>query len=86
MLVFSRARDERVVINLPDGREVYVSVVDIRGPRVRIGLEAPDDITIDREEVAIAKRRGPNAASRRFKAGVPTAPLCEYVPRAGGAR
>jgi carbon storage regulator len=47
MLVLSRKRGERVVI----GGAVVVTVVDVRGDRVRLGFEAPESITVLREEL-----------------------------------
>jgi carbon storage regulator len=47
MLVLTRHRDESIVI---DGH-IRVMVVEIRGDKVRIGVEAPDEITVNREEV-----------------------------------
>ena len=47
MLVLSRQRDESVLI----GDNIRVRVVDIRGDKVRLGFEAPKEITIHREEV-----------------------------------
>ena len=47
MLVLSRRRDEVVLI----GDNIRVRVVDIRGDKVRLGFDAPDDVRIDREEV-----------------------------------
>lgn len=48
MLVLSRYKDQRVFI----GNDVVVTIVDVRGDRVRIGIEAPPWVTVDREEVA----------------------------------
>jgi carbon storage regulator len=53
MLVLSRHRDERIII----GDDVVVTVVDIRGDKVRLGIEAPQDVSIHREEVYEAIRR-----------------------------
>jgi carbon storage regulator len=47
MLVLSRKSDERIVI---DGR-IIVTVVEIRGQQVRLGIEAPSEIPIMREEI-----------------------------------
>ena len=47
MLVLSRHRDESIII----GDDIVVTVVDIRGDKVRIGIKAPDDVTIHRREV-----------------------------------
>jgi carbon storage regulator len=47
MLVLTRHKDEKIVI----GDNITVMVVDVRGDRVRLGIEAPPEITIHREEV-----------------------------------
>ncbi len=51
MLVLSRKVRERIVIVLPDGREIWITVVEIRGTKVRLGITAPDDIPVHRESV-----------------------------------
>lgn len=47
MLVLSRKEDQVIVI---DGR-IRVTVVEIRGNQVRLGIEAPKDVTIFRSEL-----------------------------------
>ena len=47
MLVLSRQRDETIMI----GDDVQVTIVDIRGDKVRIGISAPPDIPVHRKEV-----------------------------------
>ena len=47
MLVLSRGKDESIMI----GRDVEVTVVDIRGNKVRIGISAPKTIPVHRREV-----------------------------------
>jgi len=47
MLVLSRYRDESIYI----GDNIVITVVDIRGDRVRIGVQAPADVTVHRQEV-----------------------------------
>jgi carbon storage regulator len=47
MLVLSRKRDEQIVI----GDAIRVTVVDVRGDKVRLGIEAPPDVTVHRREV-----------------------------------
>jgi carbon storage regulator len=47
MLVLSRKTDEVVVI----GGAIRVMVLAIRGDSVRLGIDAPDDVTIHRQEV-----------------------------------
>lgn len=48
MLVLTRAIGERLVFG--DG-EVYLQILEIRGNQVRLGIDAPRDISINREEV-----------------------------------
>jgi len=47
MLVLSRRADESLYI----GDDIKITVLDIRGGQVRIGITAPDDIKVHREEV-----------------------------------
>ncbi|MEK7587115.1 MAG: carbon storage regulator [Patescibacteria group bacterium] len=51
MLVLSRGPDKKIMVVLPDGRIIEITVVDTRGDNVRLGFTAPDDILIYREEV-----------------------------------
>ena len=53
MLVLSRKRDERIMI----GDEISLLVVDIRGDKVRLGIEAPKDVAVHRKEVYEAIQR-----------------------------
>jgi carbon storage regulator len=54
MLVLSRQRDESIEI---DGGRIIVTVVDIRGDKVRLGVKAAKDIPVHRAEVADELRR-----------------------------
>jgi len=47
MLVLSRQRDETIMI----GDEVEITVVDIRGDKVRLGINAPRQVEVHRKEV-----------------------------------
>ncbi|MCC5824497.1 MAG: carbon storage regulator CsrA [Phycisphaerales bacterium] len=60
MLVLSRQRDETIMI----GDEIEISVVDIRGDKVRLGITAPTRIAVHRKEVYEAIRRENAQASR----------------------
>jgi creatinine deaminase len=60
MLVLSRQRDETIMI----GDDVEITVVDIRGDKVRLGINAPRHVTVHRKEVYEAVRRENQAASR----------------------
>ncbi|RIK82598.1 MAG: carbon storage regulator [Planctomycetota bacterium] len=53
MLVLSRQRDESIII----GDNVVVTIVDIRGDKVRLGIEAPKEVPVHRQEVYEAIRR-----------------------------
>ncbi|MBX3422584.1 MAG: carbon storage regulator CsrA [Pirellulaceae bacterium] len=53
MLVLSRHIDESIMI----GDDVVVTVVDIRGDKVRLGIEAPQAIPVHRQEVYEAIKR-----------------------------
>lgn len=62
MLVLSRQRDETIMI----GDDIEVTVVDIRGDKVRLGINAPKEISVHRKEVYDAIRRI-NIASPQVK-------------------
>ena len=53
MLVLSRHRDECIMI----GDDVMITVVDIRGDKVRLGIDAPKTIPVHRQEVYDAIKR-----------------------------
>lgn len=53
MLVLSRQRDETIMI----GDDVEITVVDIRGDKVRLGINAPAHIPVHRKEVYEAIKR-----------------------------
>ncbi|TVS09279.1 MAG: carbon storage regulator [Planctomycetaceae bacterium] len=60
MLVLSRHRDESIMI----GDDVVVTIVDIRGDKVRLGINAPQDIPVHRREVYEAIKRENESAAR----------------------
>ncbi|HHW09454.1 MAG TPA: carbon storage regulator CsrA [Firmicutes bacterium] len=47
MLVLTRKRDESIII----GDDIKITVVEVRGDQVKIGVEAPRVIPVHREEV-----------------------------------
>ena len=63
MLVLSRRKGEAVVI----AEGIRVSVVSISHSRVRLAIEAPMDIAVDREEIYKAKREGDWGAERELQ-------------------
>jgi carbon storage regulator len=53
MLVLSRQRDESIII----GDNIVITIVDIRGDKVRLGIQAPVEIPVHRREVYEAIQR-----------------------------
>ena len=60
MLVLSRHRDESIMI----GDDIVITIVDIRGDKVRLGIDAPTDIPVHRQEVYDAIQRENRKASQ----------------------
>ena len=60
MLVLSRQRDESIII----GEDIVVTIVDIRGDKVRLGIEAPSEIPVHRREIHEAIQRENNRNSQ----------------------
>lgn len=48
MLVITRYPEQKILV----GKDVVITVVEVRGDKVRIGIDAPKGVTVDREEVA----------------------------------
>ena len=66
MLVLSRKKNESIVIN----DSITIVVVEIRGDKVRLGIEAPKDVPVHRKEIydAIkASEKSTNEAGNEFK-------------------
>ena len=59
MLVLSRKKNESIVIN----NDITIVVVEIRGDKVRLGVEAPKEVPVHRREVYDAIRRNDAAAA-----------------------
>lgn len=53
MLVLSRHMDEQIIIN----DDIVITVVEIRGDKVRLGVEAPREVPVHRREVYDAIKR-----------------------------
>ena len=47
MLVLSRKKNESIVIR----DDIVITVVDVRGDKVRLGIDAPKDVPVHRREV-----------------------------------
>lgn len=61
MLVLSRKKSEAIVCTTPAGETITFMVVEIRGDKVRLGVEAPEEVAVHRSEVheAIIRHHGP---------------------------
>ena len=65
MLVLSRKLGQSFHI----GPEVRITIVKIDRNSVRIGIHAPDDVSIQREEIAFEVPQQPPSSSRNYEAG-----------------
>ena len=72
MLVLSRKKNESIVID----NDITIVVVEIRGDKVRLGVEAPKEVPVHRREVFDAIRRNELAAKEEAanKGETPTTP------------
>ncbi len=61
MLVLSRKKNESIVIN----DDITIVVVEIRGDKVRLGVEAPKEVPVHRREVFDAIRRSEATADKK---------------------
>jgi len=61
MLVLSRQRDETIMI----GDDIEITIVDIRGEKVRLGINAPAHVPVHRKEVYDAIKREKEAESAK---------------------
>ena len=64
MLVLSRTKRESVVID----NNIEIIIVDVRGDKVRLGIEAPKHISVHRKEIQDAIDREKNLTSQRLLA------------------
>ena len=51
MLILTRRIGETLIIELPTGETIEVTVLEIKGSQVRLGIEAPEEVHIIREEL-----------------------------------
>ncbi len=77
MLVLTRKSGESIVI----GEDIVVTVLEVRGEQVRLGIRAPREVPVHREEV-FAQIKAENIAAAKARAVAPEA--LEEVIRARG--
>jgi len=95
MLVLSRRTDESIVLilNGAAGEQVTVTVLAVEGDRVKLGIQAPRDVTVLRQELCQAVQQENQAAARsgaaqpqtlaalsRLVAGIPAGPIAPDDP------
>lgn len=71
MLVLSRHRDEQIML----GDDIVLTVVEIRGDKVRLGIDAPKDLPVHRREVYEAIKRGAIAGRQPVAEAATEAPV-----------
>jgi carbon storage regulator len=59
MLVLSRKKNEKIVID----ENIVITIVEVRGDKVRLGIEAPRDVPIHRSEVYDAIKNEQNSTT-----------------------
>lgn len=76
MLVLSRAREESIII----GDNIVVTIIDIRGDKVRLGIQAPTEISVHRREVYDAIQRNKAIHRGEVASSSPPPPPQETEP------
>jgi carbon storage regulator len=79
MLVLSRKKDESIVIN----NDITIVVVEIRGDKVRLGVEAPKEVPVHRREVFEAIARGEPVDQASVGGGVHESSSANQPPEPG---
>ncbi|MEX0703905.1 MAG: carbon storage regulator CsrA [Planctomycetales bacterium] len=67
MLVLSRKKDEKIII----GDSITLMVIEIRGDKVRLGIEAPKEVSVHRQEIYDAIKRERDVSPGVAGEGVP---------------
>ena len=57
MLVLSRKRDEKIILQISENEDIELTVVKIDGNRVRLGIKASNDVRILRNELMTKKKK-----------------------------
>ncbi len=67
MLVLSRQKDESIII----GDDIEITIVDVRGDKVRLGINAPREIPVHRKEIyeAIQREKAQQKAAESAASG-----------------
>lgn len=60
MLILSRNVGQKILV----GDDIEITITGILGGQVRVGIDAPKEIEIDREEIRVAKQESGNVFSK----------------------
>ena len=82
MLVLSRQRDETIMI----GDDIEITIVDIRGDKVRLGITAPATVPVHRKEVYEAIQRENRDAAKVKMEDLSSFPTPPHLPKVGPRR
>jgi carbon storage regulator len=80
MLVLSRKKDESIVIN----DDITIVVVEIRGDKVRLGIEAPKEVPVHRREVFESIVEAPLSMAASLSASGSDEPMGDAASRSDG--
>lgn len=67
MLVLARKKDEAIII----GDDIEVMIVDIRGDRIRLGINAPREVSVHRKEIWLLLKQQAKPEEQKEAVGVP---------------
>jgi carbon storage regulator len=81
MLKITRRAGERIIV----GEDIVVTVLEVSGQTARIGIEAPREVSIYREEIWIEVKRENEAAAAAATPALPDIPLDPANPEAGSS-
>jgi carbon storage regulator len=77
MLILSRKTDEKIVI----GDNITITIIDLRGDQVRIGIDAPKNVKVYREEVFNAISAENKAAASLAPGAAPNLPKVDFLKK-----
>jgi len=75
MLVLTRKNNQRIMI----GNDIAVTVLECRGDRVRLGIAAPIEVPVHREELLIGEPRGDAKSALRASSELESPFFAEYA-------
>ncbi len=71
MLVLTRRKNQSIVI----GDDIIITVLEVKGEQIRLGITAPRDVQVYREELLTVPRPDTSAAAPNAAGAAPEAPL-----------